>query len=604
MGTGTVILGWEAWVTLAVLVAMTGALVRNVAPPDLTLLGTLGLLLLLGIVSPMEAFAGFANPAVIIIGALFVVAAGIERTRALSFLDRFLRPPAGRPGGRSAPFVLGRMMPLTIGLSAVLNNTPVVAMLIPQVEDWARRNELSPSRLLIPLSYAAILGGMITLVGTSTNVIVHGLLLAEGLPGFGMFDFTWIGLPASAAVFLYFLLVGWRTLPDRAGGRERLGQQLREYHFDARVAAASPLVGRTIEEAGLRTLGDAFLAHVRRGDRVVPASPEEVLEPRDVLTFVGAPSILEELLQRDGLERTVRSVDMGEALRPVIDLVLYEAVVAPRSRLVGRSLRESDFREQYGGVVLAIQRQGGVIEGSLGRTPLRAGDLLLIEARPGFDGQYGRSREDFALVVPVDRRPGPASRRAPAALALLVGMVVAAATGLLPLATAAFSAALAMILAGCLSASHARRSIDFSVLLVIAAALGIGRAVETTGLAGAMAAFVTTSAGEFGLIGALLLLYVATNVLTELISNSAAAVLMFPVALSVAGNLGTDPKAFALTITIAAAASFLTPIGYQTNLMVMGPGSYRYTDYVRVGLPVSLLVAAIATGMIYAVWLT
>lgn len=598
-----VVLGWEAWLTLGALGLMTAALVRTIAPPDVVVLGTLGLLLLAGVLTPMEAFAGFANPAVLIIGSLFVVAAGIERTRALAVLDRMLRPSGNRGAKESTPTVLGRMMPLTMGLSAFLNNTPVVAMLIPQVQEWARRYDLAPSRLLIPLSYAAILGGMLTLVGTSTNVIVHGLLLAEGLPGFRMFDFAWIGLPAAVLVLVYFLLIGWRTLPNRQGGRERLGQQLRDYHFDVRVSLASPFAGQTVEEAGLRTLGDAYLVHLRRGDRVVAASPDEVIEPRDVLTFVGATTLLEDLLQRPGLERTIEAVDIGESLRPVMDLVLYEAVVASRSGLVGETLRDADFRERFGGVVLAIQRQGEALGGSLGRTPLRAGDLLLIEARPGFDDRHGRSREDFALIVPVERRMARASRRAAVALVLLVGMVVVAALGVVPLATAAFSAALAMVLLGCLSASHARRSIDFSVLLVIAAALGLGRAVEVTGLAAWAASGVTSVAAETGPIGALLLLYVVTNILTEAISNSAAAVLMFPVALTVAGNLGLDPKGFALTITIAAAASFLTPIGYQTNLMVMGPGGYRYTDFTRVGLPVTLIVLAVTVTVVSMVWL-
>ena len=598
------VLGWEAWFTLGALVLMTAALVRSVAAPDLVLLGTLGLLLLAGIVTPVEAFAGFSNPAVIIIGALFVVAAGIERTRALAMLDRLLRP-SGRQqeAGVSVPAALGRMMPLTMGLSSVLNNTPVVAMLMTRVQEQARRSGLAASRLLIPLSYAAILGGMITLVGTSTNVIVHGLLLEAGLPGFRMFDFTWVGLPASALVLAYFLLGGWRTLPDRPGGRERLGQQLRDYHFDVRVSITAPFAGQTVEEAGLRTLGTAYLVHIRRGDRVIAAAPEEVLDPRDVLTFVGTPGLLETLLERPGLERTVEAVPVERSLRPVTDLVRYEAIVAPGSRLVGKSLRAADFRERFGGVVLAIQRRGEPLAGSLGRTPLRAGDLLLVEAGPGFESRHGRDREDFALVVPVDHSAAPASRRAPVALGLLVGMVVVATFGLVPLATAAFSAALAMILTGCLSASHARRAIDFSVLLVIAAALGVGRAVEATGLADMAAAGVTTVAAEAGPVGALLVLYLATNVLTELISNGAAAVLMFPVALSVAAGLGLDPTGLALTISIAASASFLTPIGYQTNLMVMGPGGYRYTDFTRVGLPVSLLVMAVTVTVVATVWI-
>ncbi len=591
-------LGWEAWYTLAALAVMTASLVANFARPDLVLLGTLGLLLLGGVVSPADAFYGLSNPAVVTVGALFVVAAGVERTRALAFLDRLL----SAPGRAKAGGILARVMPMTSVLSGFLNNTPVVAMLIPRVQEWGQQRGVPASKLLIPLSYAAILGGMLTLVGASTNVVVHGLLLAEGLPGFSMFDFAYVGVPAALLVAVYFVTVGHRLLPATEGGEERRAQ-LRDYHFDVRVARDAPFLGQTVEEAGLRTLGEAYLAHLRRGDRVIPASPEALLEPGDVLTFVGHVSVLDRLLKRSGLERKVEAVETRDRLRNPQDLILYEAVVATSSFLVGRTLKEADFRERYRGVVLAVHRRGERIDGSLGQTPLQAGDLLLVEAGPYFDRFDGPAREDFYYLTPIEQRVEKASRRAPIALALLVGMVAAATVGVLPLTVAAFCAALGMVVVGCVSGPGARQAIDLSVLLVIAAALGIGKAVEATGLAAAAAHGITSLAADAGPLAALALVYVTANILAELITNKASAVLMFPVALSVANELGAEPKAFALAITIAAAASFLTPIGYQTNLMVMGPGGYRYTDYAKAGLPVSLTVAAIAIGVIHFVWL-
>ena len=593
-------LGWEAWYTLGALALMTAGLVSNLARPDLVLLGTLGLLLLAGVVPPADAFYGLANPAVITVGALFVVAAGVERTRALAFLDRLLTPGGSGRGGAGS--ILSRVMPMTSVLSGFLNNTPVVAMLIPRVEEWGRQRGVPASKLLIPLSYSAILGGMLTLVGASTNVVVHGLLLAEGLPGFNMFDFAYVGVPTVLIVAVYFALVGHRTLPAAEGGEERRAQ-LRDYHFDVRVSPRAPFLGQSIEEAGLRTLGDAYLAHFRRGERVVVARPEEVLEAGDVLTFVGNVKALDGLLERPGLERKISAVETDDSLRTPRDLVLFEAVVATTSTLIGRTLKDADFRERYRGVVLAVHRRGERIDGSLGQTPLQAGDLLLIEAGPHFDQYAGADREDFYYVTPVEQRVEKASRRAPLALALLVGMVAVATLGVLPLTVAAFCAALAMVVVGCVSGPAARQAIDLSVLLVIAAALGIGKAVEATGLAAAAAGVITGLAAGSGPLVALVIVYVTANILAELITNKASAVLMFPIALSVAAELGAEPKAFALAITIAAAASFLTPIGYQTNLMVMGPGGYRYTDYVRAGLPVSLTVAAIAIGMIHFVWL-
>ncbi|MEM1042750.1 MAG: SLC13 family permease [Bacteroidota bacterium] len=592
------VLGWEAWYTLGALVVMTAGLGANVARPDLVLLGTLGLLLLAGVVSPADAFYGLSNPAVVTVGALFVVAAGVERTRALAFLDRLLSARSrGKAGG-----ILARVMPMTSVLSGFLNNTPVVAMLIPRLEEWGRQRGVPASKLLIPLSYAAILGGMLTLVGASTNVVVHGLLLAEGLPGFNMFDFAWIGVPAVAIVATYFVLIGHRTLPATGGGEGRRAQ-LRDYHFDVRVSGGAPFAGRTIEEAELRTLGGAYLAHLRRGDRIIAASPEEVLEAGDVLTFVGDAGVLDELLKRPGLERKVSAVETQDRLRDPHDLTLYEAVISTASVLVGRTLKETGFRERYRGVVLAIHRRDERISGSLGQTPLKAGDLLLIEGGPYFDHYDAPGREEFYYVAPVQQRVEKASRRAPIALGILLGMVAVATTGIVPLTVAAFSAALGMVVVGCVTGPGARQAIDLSVLLVIAGALGIGKAVESTGLAAAAAQFVTGVAAGSGPLVALVLIYVTANVLSELITNKASAVLVFPVALSVALEIGADPKAFALAVTIGAAASFLTPIGYQTNLMVMGPGGYRYTDYAKAGFPVSLTVATIAISIINLIWL-
>ena len=597
MGTETVILGWEAWATLAALVVMTGGLVSGVARPDLVLLGTLGVLLLVGIISPEQAFYGLSNPAVVTVGSLFVVAAGVERTRALAFLDRLVRPGPKRPVA-----ILARIMPITALLSGFLNNTPVVAMLIPRVQEWGQQSGVPSSKLLIPLSYAAILGGMLTLVGASTNVVVHGMLLAEGLPGFAFFDFTWVGVPVVLVVILYFLLVGHRLLPDGESGEDRR-ELLRDYHFDVRVAPNASFLGDNIEEAGLRTLREAYLIHLRRGDRIVSATPEEILQAGDVLTFVGDPGMLDRLLERQGLERIVSAVEVDATLRSPADLVLYEAVLSLSSQLIGRTLKEVDFRERYRGVVLAIHRRGERIEGSLGQTPLRAGDLLLIEAGEDFARSFESDREDFYFVTPVNQRSVRASRRAPISLLLLIGMVVVSGMGLIPLTIAAFCAALGMVLTGCINGAGARQAIDLPVLLIIAAALGIGKAVESTGLAASAAHVITSVAAGAGPFLALVLVYVTTNILAELITNKASAVLMVPVALAVAAEIGADPIAFALAVTIGAAASFLTPIGYQTNLMVMGPGGYRYTDYVRAGLPVSLLVAGIATSMIYVVWL-
>ena len=590
-------LHWHAWYTLGVLALMIGALVKEVARPDLVLLGCLGLLLVAGVVTPEAAFAGFSNPATLTIASLFVVAAGVQRTDALAALDRVLFSEKAR----GLPLVLLRLMAPTALLSAFVNNTPLVAMLVPRLQGFAARTGVAPSRIMMPLSYAAVLGGMITIIGTSTNLVVSGLLLASTGQGLGFFSVTWAGLPAALAAIAYFAAVGYRALPERRPASPFARSGAADYHFEVRVSEGSPLAGRTVEEAGLRALGHAYLTHLHRGSHVVgPLTPHEVLLPGDVLAFTGGEAALDELLERPGLERAAPGLHANGQDR----LPLFEAVVSGSSGLVGKTLREADFRERFGGVVLAIQRREERITDALGRVPLRPGDLLLVEARPGFHERWSADRAEFYLVAP--RRPGrPGARRkkAPLALGLFGAMVAVSALGLVPLVTASFVAALGTLATRCLRASETREAIDVPVLLMIAAALGIGQAVEAAGLAEALARVVVSASAGLGPLGVLAVLYVAANVMTELLTNSAAAALLVPVALAAAADLGADPVPFAVAVAIAASAGFATPFGYQTNLMVMSAGGYRFMDFVRAGLPMNLIVAVVALAAIWLVWL-
>nr|WP_279311146.1 SLC13 family permease [Salinibacter ruber] len=580
--------------------------------PDLVLLSGLAALLVTGVVPPAEAFAGFSNPAVLTVGALYVVAGGVQQTSALSRLDRVLFPDTTRLGP-----VLARFMVPTSVLSGLLNNTPIVAMLTPRLQEWADAQDIPASKLMIPLSYAAITGGMMTLVGTSTNLIVAGLMEAEGYDPLSLFDVTWVGVPAALVVIAYFVLGGHRLLPDRGTSAPAAERRLGQNMFEVTVTAPSPIVGQTVAEAGLRDLGDAYLTHVRRGTEVLQGRPDRTLEQGDILAFNGSLAARERLLERPGLSRTLPAPDGAHGAPARYEtLPLYEAVIAESSNLVGTTLGEANFREQYQGVVLGIQRQDEPVTSPVGTTELQAGDLLIVEAPGDFEERWSSgSREEFYLVAPRDgrARPGGApehddeetdrSGRAPIALGLTGTMVLAAATGLAPIVTAAFLAALLMILAGCIRPAEAQRALNVQVLVVIAAALGIGKAIETTGLATAAAQGVLSVAEPFGPVTVLVALYLLTNLLTEIITNNAAAVLMLPVAMAAASSLGAPPVAFGVLVAVAASASFLTPIGYQTNLMVMAPGGYRFSDYARVGWPVTLLVMGTSVGIISLVWL-
>ncbi len=605
-------LGLNAWITVAVVMGVVGALMADVGRPDLVLLSGLSVLLVSGVVSPDQAFAGFSNAAVLTVGALYVVAGGVQHTDALSELDRVLFADTTR-----LEPVLARFMVPTSVLSGLLNNTPIVAMLTPRLQEWADAQNIPASKLMIPLSYAAITGGMMTLIGTSTNLIVAGLMEAEGYEPLSLFDVTWVGVPAALVVIAYFVLGGHRLLPDRGTSAPAAERRLGQNMFEVTVTAPSPIVGQTVAEAGLRDLGDAYLTHVRRGTEVLQGRPGRPLEQGDVLAFNGSLAARERLLERPGLSRTLPAPD-GTHDDPARyeTLPLYEAVIAESSNLVGTTLGEANFREQYQGVVLGIQRQDEPVTSPVGTTELQAGDLLIVEAPGDFKKRWSSgSREEFYLVAPRDgrARQGGApddeegktdrSGRAPIALGLTGAMVLAAATGLAPIVTAAVLAALLMILAGCIRPAEAQRALNVQVLVVIAAALGIGKAIETTGLATAAAQGVLSVAEPFGPVVVLVALYLLTNLLTEIITNNAAAVLMLPVAMAAASSLGAPPVAFGVLVAVAASASFLTPIGYQTNLMVMAPGGYRFSDYARVGWPVTLLVMGTSVGIISLVWL-
>ena len=587
-------LGWDAWATVGIIILMLVALLKDLARPDLILLGCLDLLLLLGILTPEEAFAGLSNKAVLAVAALFVVAAGVRNTGALEFADWLFFPRS-----RSISIATARLMLTTACMSAFLNNTPIVAMLIPRVRAWCERTGVPASKLMIPLSFGAIVGGMTTLIGTSTNLLVTGLMEASGYRGLGLFDFAWVGVPTALGVILYFAILGHRRLPNRSKDGSSFEDGLRECIFELRIAPDSPLVGLSVEEASLRALEDAYLVHLRRGKEIISSSPEVGLHAGDVLTFLGSASILDRLLERPGLERVQQSLETSEHTT----LPLYEAVVSASSNLVGKSLREIRFREQYQGVVLGIHRREATIEGPLSRVPIKAGDLLLVEAPSEFDRRWNQNRDEFYLVAP--RRPEkvkPQVGKAPLALAILAGVILFAALGVADIVTTAFIGALAMIAAGCLHGQDARRAVDIPVLIVIAAALGLGRAIETTGLATTVAHILTEHASTFGVVGVVAAVYIATSLLTDLIANNAAA-LMVGVGLAASQELGVPPEAFAIAVAIAASASFLTPIGYQTNLMVLAAGGYRFSDFTKTGLFVSPIVAIIAITMIWLIWL-
>ncbi|HLB31273.1 MAG TPA: SLC13 family permease [Gammaproteobacteria bacterium] len=584
----------DAWLTISVVILTLACLVGTRLAPDAVLMAALTFLIVTGVLEPGEGLSGFGNEGLATVAVMYVVVSGLISTGAVHALG-------AKVFGRPNSIVIAQlrmMLPVTFA-SAFLNNTPVVAMFIPVIEDWSRRCRISVSRLMMPLSYAAILGGTCTLIGTSTNLVVHGLVLDfTSLGPMGFFEIGAIGLPTAILGFLYITLCGRWLLPDRKPPLQEV-EKAREYAVELLVESTSPLVGKSIEDAGLRHLPGAFLAEIERANTLLPAvAPSERLQAGDRLLFVGVVQSVVDLLRMRGLVPAPEQLFKLDSPRP--ERCVIEVVVAERCPVVGHTIRDGEFRSRYDAVVIAAARNGERLTGKIGDIVLQAGDTLLLEARPAFLNQQSNSR-DFLLVSEVQGAALPRHERAWVAIVILFAMVLAAATGLLSMLEASLLAAGGMILARCTTISAARNGIDWSVIIMIGAALGLGKALQTSGAAAWIAHTWMGLAGDNPWI-ALAAMYAITACFTELITNNAAAALVFPIAIATAEGLGVSPWPFIVVIMMAASASFATPIGYQTNLMVYGPGGYRFTDYLRFGIPLTLLIGAFAVILIPRIW--
>ena len=596
-------MAWQAWFSLAVVGMVFGLLVATRVAPDVILLAALTLLLVFGVVGPDEALLGLSNPGMVAVAVLFVVSAGLRETGAIDMIaGRIL----GRP--RSVTAAMMRIMLPVGAMSAFVNNTPLVAMMVPAVNDWAKKQSLAVSKLMIPLSYAAILGGTCTLIGTSTNLVVNGKLIEEEaklaqahqesqVRALGMFEIAWVGIPCAVAGGVYLLLIGRWLLPDRRPAMSQL-QDPREYTVEMLVEANSPIAGKTIEEAGLRHLPGVYLAEIERDGLVVPAvSPHERLRSGDRLIFVGIVESVVDLQKIRGLIPAADQVFKLEA--PRSDRCLIEAVVSRDCPLVGKTIREGRFRTVYQAVVVAVARSGQRLNQKVGDIVLNTADTLLLEAQPSFVDHH-RSSRDFLLVSRLDDSSPPRHERASVALAIVAAMVAVVTLGWLSLLKASLLAAGAMILTRCCRATIARRSVDWQVLVTIGASFGIAQALEVSGAALFVSETLISLARDNPWL-ALAAVYVMTAVVTNFITNNAAALMMFPVALATAASLpggGVNPMPFVIAVMMAASAGFATPLGYQTNLMVYGPGGYRTADFLKVGLPLILVTGIVAISLI------
>jgi di/tricarboxylate transporter len=586
---------FEMGVTLAVLAGLLFGLIKDM-PADVLFVGAVVILAALGVIGPEDAFSGFANSGVLIVAALFVVAAGLRETGVMDYVgERFL----GRVQTEAQALFL--MAVVLIPSAMFLNNTPKVALLVPVLIAWCRKRRISPSRLLMPLSFLSILGGTCSLIGTSTNLVVQGLLIKSKLKPMTFFEVGCVGLPCALLGAFYLLTVGRKLLPDRKEMIEQLEDTRREYLVEMLVQPGCRLANKTVAAAGLRQLPGLFLIEIDRDGVVLgPVGPEEVIRANDRLVFTGVVSTIVDLEKIPGL---VPATDNQYEVSPVRQWGrrLCEAVISPTSPLVGQAVRDADFRELYDAAIVAVHRNGARVTNKVGDIRLRAGDTLLLQTGAQFARAF-RNKPDFYLVSDVeDSRPVRFNRAWLAAL-IFLAMITAFVSGHADIMLAGFLAAGAMVATGCISAGDARKSVDLPVLIAIAASFGVGKALEQSGVAKLFAGLLVEGTRSLGPSATLAAIYFGTMVLNELISNNAAAALSFPFCLESARLLGVSERPFIMAVTLAASYAFASPIGYQTHMMVFGPGGYRFTDFMRVGIPLNLLMFIVAVVLIPLIW--
>ncbi len=587
-------LDWQGWFTLAVVFLVLVAMIRAIAAPDLIMLAGLVALGATGVLTPAETFSGFANPAMATVAALFVLSAAMRETGALEL-------SLGKLFGRAKSELAGmtRTLPVLAGLSAFLNNAPIVAMMTPLVIDWCRRNRIAPSRLLIPLSYSTILGSTITVIGTSVTLTVAALVTQSGMEPLTLFELAPVGVPVTIVGLLYLFFVAPRILPSRTDPASEVGQHRREYMVSMLVEPDCPLINQSIEDAGLRALPGLFLFEIRRGDATITSvGPDEVIRTGDQLVFAGVVSTIVDLQRIRGL---VPIDDEESPARGTHQHRLTEAVISRSSPLVNRTLKAAGFRSVYDAAVIAIHRNGERVPGKLGMIVLSAGDTLVFQASPDFANRH-RNSPDFYLISEVPESHSPHHDKAWLAIAVFAVMVALAASDVLPISMGSFVAGGILIATRCITGPMARKSIQMHVLVVIAAGLGIAVAIEKTGAATAIANVLVSQSQAFGPLAVLATVYLLTMVLAEVLHHNASAALMFPVAVAAANQVGVDPRSFVIAVAVGAQFAFASPVTYQTHLLVYGPGGYRFTDFVRVGIPLNAICAVICFFVIPRIW--
>lgn len=589
---------WETLqiiIVLALTAAVFGGMVKELIAPDILAMCAVAVLLALGILKTKEVLGVFSNSAPITVGCLFILSAALERTGVIDWLGQII----GRVKWRSPLHALGVVMLIAMVMSAFVNNTPIVVILTPVVISLAHSVGQTPSKMLIPLSFATILGGTCTLIGTSTNILVDGVIQSHHLPAFGIFDITPFGLVYAVVGLVYMYFFGRHLLPDRATLSDTLiDLSQRKFLTEVLVPQGSPLIGKTLAEAGLtRKRGQHVVDIMRAEGSFDPEHGEPKLQAGDRLVL--RTNVAEFLGLRNG---GLTSEAANHMVEPIAtrDVRMMEGIVGPRSSLVGQRVGDLNLRRLYDTYILAIHRQNENLHTNFDQVRLQFGDTLLLEG-PGAGLKRLFDRQELVNLTEVTVLP---FRRNKAWIAILATIVVIllSAFDTLPIASTSLIAAAFVVALGCLDADEAYKAIHWPILMLIFGMLALGVAMEKTGAAELVVGALVDTVGKLGPWAVLSLIYFITSFLTEFISNNAAAILLTPIGIGLAQQMGVDPRPFAIAVMFAASASFATPIGYQTNTFVYGAGGYKFTDFTRIGLPLNLILWVVASFVIPIFW--
>ena len=590
-------LTFNAILVILVLIFILISLYDEIIGPSFTFVTAVVFLTLFGVLTPKEMLAGFSNQQVLVIIMLLLAGDVIRKTGVIDGLfDSIFRKTKTQKG-----FLLKMMLPVA-GLSAFLNNTPLVAIMMPYVQNWCKRHNMPTSKFLIPLSFAAILGGTATLIGTSTNLIVNGLLedqtIVPDLHSIGMFEFSWVGIPMIFIGIIYLYFFSDKLLPNRSSHVDRLATNQREYMVEVVITAKSDLIGKTIPESGLRELRGLSLAEINRESaRIASTNTWFTLLKDDILIFTGNTEAVSELVDT---YKGLRIPEIGHFIKHD-QTEITEVVVSHNSPLVGKTVREVSFRKRYDAVVLGIHRNGEKMMEKTTLIKVKPGDVILLLAGPGLNTLIEDSH-DFYPLQTIREITKPKLFTSILILGGLASVIILAALKIITLFIGLSVYMLILLLTKTANPKEVAKSLDFNLGLIIVMALALGTAMIKTGLADYLAMGIIGATKPFGLIGIMIGIYLITNVLAAYITTQAAAAIIFPIALTTAVNLNIDPMPFVLITAFASAATFITPHGYITNLMVYGPGGYRFKDFLRIGLPLNIIYMIVAVGILYLVY--